>query len=180
MSVDSIIARNVFPTGKAYVMASAIENIDENDLEFQEAANYIDNALSSKGYIKKGNKEDADILITLSYGLGSPNKSYQTETQPGMIMPIYGIWMASPTRSQTVEVITYPATMIVEAYNLRDTNRKSPLWKTITKMAVFKPNIRAVLPYMVAASSIYYGVNTGQEIMVTIKDDDPNLLNIRK
>ena len=178
--VDSIVSHDASLNGKKYVIASSIKNIEVNDLEFQEVARYIEKALSSKGYRKVANAENADILIAIFYGVGAPEKSYQTQTQHGMIMPIGGVLMSSPSRTQTTVITTHLTTMIVQAYSLRDANRKSPIWKTTTKHTVNRPNLRSVLPYMVAASSDYFGRDTEKEIIVEINEDDLKVQNIRK
>lgn len=180
MAVDSIVARNVFSNGKTYVITSAMQNISDNDLEFQEIARYVDNALSSKGYIRTDNKEKANLLICLGYEIGAPEKSYQTHSTPGMIMPINGIWFASPGKTQTIEIKTYVTTLVLEAYDLKDPNRKSQLWKTTTKLSGGNTDLRAILPFMVAASSDYFGINTGKQINVRIQENDPRVLDIRK
>ena len=56
MTVDSIVARNASSKGKTYVITSTMQNISDNDLEFQEVTRYVDNALSSKGYVRTDNK----------------------------------------------------------------------------------------------------------------------------
>lgn len=180
MAVDSIVARNASLKGRTYVITSDMENISDNDLEFQEITRYVNNALSSKGYMRTDNKQTADLLICLRYGIGTPQKSYQTHTTPGMVMPIYGIWMSTPSKAQTIEITTYVATLVLEAYELKDLNRKSQLWKTTTKLTTYKPDLRAVLPFMVAASSDYFGINTEKQINITIREDDPKVQNIRK
>jgi hypothetical protein len=136
--------------------------------------------LSSKGYVRTDNKENADLLICLGYGIGTPEKSYQTHTTHGMAMPISGIWMSTPSKTQTIEITTYVTTLVLEAYDLKDLNRKSQLWKTTTKLIVYKPDLRSILPFMVAASSDYFGINTEKQINVTIREDDPRVLNVRK
>ncbi len=92
-------------------------------------------------------------------------------------MPIYGIWMSTPSKTQPIEITTYVTTLVLEAYDL---NRKSQLWKTTTKLTVYKPDLRSILPFMVAASSDYFGINTEKQINVTIREDDPRVLNVRK
>lgn len=180
MAVDSIVARNASSKGKTYVITSAMQNTSESDLEFQEVARYVDNALSSKGYVRTDNKENANLLICLGYGIGTPQKSYQTNTKHGMVMPIYGIWMSSPSTTTTIEITSYVATLVLEAYDPKDLNKKSQLWKTTTKLTTYKPDVRAILPFMVAASSDYFGINTEKQITVTIREDDPRVLNVRK
>ncbi len=181
MAVDSIAARNAPSKGKTYIIKSAMQNISDKDLEFQEVARYIENALSSKKYIRTDSKENADILIYLGYRMSAPQKSYHTYTNSGaMAMPIGGIWFAKLPTTQTIEITTFITTLILEAYDLKDPNGILQLWKTTTKLGGCSADLRAVLPSMVAASSDYFGTNTGKQISVTIQQDDPKLLNIRK
>lgn len=64
-----------------YVLLSGLKNIDNNDLQFKEYERYIDKALKKKGFIK-GNFENAEIAIFLSYGISDPQKNIETYSVP--------------------------------------------------------------------------------------------------
>jgi hypothetical protein len=158
-----------------------MDNINHNDLEFQEVARYVENALFTKGYTRTEYNENADLMIRLAYGMGAPVTSYQTYTTSGaMAMPIGGFWFATPPKTQTIKITSYLATLVLEAYDLTDINKQLQLWKTTTKLGVLNPDLRAALPLMVAASADYFGKNTGKQITITIHEDDPRIVNIRK
>ena len=50
LEIDSIAMSGVDLRGKSYVIASAMQEISDEDLRFKEIAQYVENALKMKGY----------------------------------------------------------------------------------------------------------------------------------
>ena len=75
VAVDSINNRQQIKD-KTFIIAAGNKDIKTNDLQFQEYACQLANALSHKGYkqVDHNNIEDAAIEIFLSYGVGDPQK----------------------------------------------------------------------------------------------------------
>lgn len=63
---------------KTYTLPSAMKNISSNDIQFKEFGTYVEKVLSKKGY-KRVNK-DADLLVRLAFGVGSPKVEVSTRT----------------------------------------------------------------------------------------------------
>ncbi len=181
VQVNSFAAPDVASKGKTFFIISAMQNISDNDLEFLSVARYIENGLSKKGYLRTDNIKSADILIRLGYGIGNPNTSSETVvTSHGYSYPVGWMWFTSPPQTQTVTKTTYMRNLIVEAYDLKDPNRKSQLWKTTGKSEGSSSDLHLILAYMIAATSEYFGTNTGKQMDLNISGRDPRVLDIWK
>lgn len=181
VTVQALAAPDAPSNDKSFFIVPGMQNLSENDLEFMEVSRYITNALSKKGYIRANSVKSAAILIRLSYGIGDPQTSSRTvEISPGYSYPVGWMWFTQPPQTQTVKETTYQRNLILEAYDLKDPNRKSQLWKTIVKSEGSYSDLNRILAYMIAASSEYFGTNTGRQIDLTIYGHDPRLLDIWK
>jgi|GEM_PF-1370019 hypothetical protein len=181
LTISSFAAPDAYSKGKVYYIASAIQNVIDDDLEFQEIAGYLENSLIQKGLIRTKNKKEADLLIRLGYGIGNPQTISETgETSGGYSYRVGSMWFTEPPQTQTVTYTSYMRTMIVEAYDLKDSNRKSQLWKTTIQSNGYLSDLRVILPYMIAGSMVEMGTNTGQQKTVTIGGHHPNIFYIFK
>ena len=186
--VDSLVARDADLKSKTYIIASAMQNVGDGDIQFKEFARFIENALSQKGYIRKNNKEGADLLISLAYWIGEPQTTTSTETYTsgvGYSYPVGWMWYTVPpqTRQETTTNTTYKETLVLEAYDLKDTSKRSQLWKTTLENVVYENangDLRLVLPYMIKAGMKYFGVDSGGKQYEWVEGRDPMILEIRK
>ena len=186
--VDSLVARDADLKSKTYIIASAMKNVGDGDIQFKEFARYVENALALKGYIRKNNKEGADLLISLAYWIGEPQTTTSTETYTsgvGYSYPVGWMWYTVPpqTRQETTTNTTYKETLVLEAYDLKDTSKHSQLWKTTLENVVYENDagdLRLVLPYMIKAGMKYFGVDSGEKKYEWVEGRDPMILEIRK
>ncbi|MCX5848374.1 MAG: hypothetical protein NTW65_02850 [Deltaproteobacteria bacterium] len=181
LTINSFAAPDAKSKGKVYYITSAIQNVTDDDLEFQEIAGYLENSLIQDGLIRTNNRKEADILIRLGYGIGSPKTTSETyTTSTGYSYPVGWMWFNVPPKTQTVTNTSYMRNMVVEAYDLKDPNRKSQLWKTTVQSEGSMSDLRVILPYMIAGSMVEMGTNTGQQKTVNISGHHPNLFLIFK
>lgn len=181
VKVSSLTAFDAPSKGKVYFIASAVQNIDINDLQFQEFAKYVENALSQKGYIRTEDQKKADTLIRMAYGIGEPQITTSTyTTSSGYSYPVGWMWFNVPPQSRTIQQTTYTRTLVLEAYDLKNPDRKGQLWKTTIKSEGGMSDLRIVLAYMIAASVDYIATNTGKQVDVKIRGNDARVLNIWK
>jgi len=181
VKVDAIADPGSLSKGKTYLVTSAMQGINDNDLQFKEFARYIANALSSKGFMRTDNPENADLLIRLAYGIGEPQTSSKTVvTSYGYSYPAGWMWFTVPPMTETVEKTEYTKTLVLEAYDLKNPKQQAQLWKTTAKTIGPQDDLRIMLAYVIAASAEYFGTNQGRQINVHINGDDPRVLDIWK
>ncbi|MBU1216376.1 PDZ domain-containing protein [bacterium] len=158
--------------GKMFI-TSAMKNVGDKDLEFIQAAKYIENALS-KAYTRVNKAEDADILIRVAYGIGSPQRNYDNVVvSHGYSYPVGWMWFTAPSQTKTVTTTSYHRNLIIEAYWLKDKLADTPIWKTIANSEGSSSDIHTVLPYMIAASYGYMGISSGRQMDVRFNTSIP-------
>ena len=81
VSVDSLAA-SVASTKKTYLLIPGNEGVSRNDLQFQEYENYLKRVLNGKGYIAASSRDEADVAIVLSYGIGDPQTHQYSYSLP--------------------------------------------------------------------------------------------------
>jgi hypothetical protein len=87
------------------------------------------------------------------------------------------------TRGYTV----YTRTAILEARKLNDNGEmgagegESPiLWNTFMHSVGESNDLRSVMPYMAVAATPYIATNSGQQVTVNVKRDDPAVMQLRQ
>lgn len=183
--VDTMVAPGFDIKAKTYIILSAMQNVNDDDLQFQEFARYIENALSQKGCIRKKNKEDVDLLISLAYWIGEPQTITSTQTHTtaiGYSYPVGWMWYTVPpqTRQETTRETLYKKTVVLEAYDPKNTVKRSQLWKTTLISTNNIGDLRFFLPYMITAGVPYFGVDSGVQKEIYVYGLDPMILEIRK
>lgn len=182
VEVDSLSDPGADLRGKTYIISSAMKGVSDNDLQFREFARYVANALSQKGYKRTDSKENADLLIRLAYGIGSPKTETSTNTYTtsgGYSYQVGWTWIHVPPTTETVTTssTTYARFLILEAY---DSKNHSQLWKTTLKSEGRVGDLRISLPYIITGGSPYFGTNTGQKLNVRAYVDDPAVIQIKE
>jgi len=182
------------PTGK---------NDPESDLQFMQFSNFIKKGLIQDGATIVNKLDDADIVVTLEYGISDPkeetiNYSVPVYGQTGVASgttnssfysngyvatttyaPSYGIVGVSNQQ----ETYTYYSKFLrLEAYDLnafRTTNKKVQVWKITVISAGSSGDLRKVFPVMVVASAPYFGKDTEHRISVYLSIDDPRIAEMK-
>jgi len=183
LGTDSVAAL----VAKKYYIASSLRDVFDSDLSFLEFAKYIENAIKAKAFRKNGavckynllrtvNKEEADFVLTLAYGIGNPSTSSQTQlTSNGYGYWIGSIWFSVPPKTQTTTITNYTRNLILEMHDA-----KIPSAPAIVKIAVtstgYSDDLRAVMPYMVAASMPWSLEGTSVQRNILIYGHDPSIL----
>jgi hypothetical protein len=181
LEIDSIALAGVDLRGKSYVISSAMQEISDEDLRFKEIAQYIENALKMKGYNRVDNKEKAEILIRLAYGIGNPQTTtYTTTTGSGYAYQVGWWWNIVPPTTETVKQTTYQRNLVLEAFDLKTKSDRLPqLWRTALSSEGRSSDMRTVLPHLIAASVDYFGTNTGRKMPTYIEPNDPRVDDIK-
>ena len=190
-----------------YVLLSGSDDVNLNDLQFQEYATYIKRAMNERGYVLDSSFENADVAVFLSYGIGDP-KDYQST----FAMPTYGqTGVSSSTTYGTVNTYgnygsysgttTYTPSYGVTGYIPITTNRTSyfrflkldavdieiykktketkKLWTTTVTSRGSSSDLRRVFPILVAAAKDHIGKNTGKQLKITLSENDSRVKSIK-
>ncbi len=185
----------------SYKIVSTDPEISEDDLEFQEAAEYIKTALSAKGMYEAPDAEHADMIIDLSYGVGEPQIDFKTYSQPvyattgggysTVVTPVVDSkgnvrYVTStvyhPPRVEMVgmEEKVVPITVYEKFIRLtsRDNTQvdesEGPVqaWSIYVKNKDESDDLRKYLPLMAAAAIEYVGENTETQQEIKVKEGD--------
>lgn len=179
VKVNGLAAPEAQGKGRVIYITSALRDINDEDLQFQEVARLIENALAEKGYVRSEHKEAADQLVRVAYGIGAPEKSTQTvTTSAGYSYPVGWMWFTVPPTTQTVESTTYQRTLIVESYDLRTPGKQPQLWKTTVTSEGSTGDLRRILPFLVVGSMDYFSVNTGQQVTSQVNGNSQRLWTV--
>jgi outer membrane murein-binding lipoprotein Lpp len=206
VNVDSI-SSEVATLKKSYVLLPGNKDTTVEDLQFKEFMTYVHRALTANGFVQANNLEKADIVIFLVYGIGNPQEhlySYSlpawgqtgvsSSTTSGTInmygnfgtysgtttyAPKYGI---TGYTSHVASYTTYFRYMLLDAYDLDIYRRKkklSQIWRTTVTSTGSSDDLRRVFPVLVAGSAEFLGANTGQNVRVILREEDPEVLEIK-
>lgn len=205
--IDAISDGSMSGSGSFYLV-SGNADMKENDLRFKEAAEYVATALEGKGYTRASDIAKADMLVELSFSVGEPKdvldvRHYpDTYWTPGLAymisIPVYdssGILIAyenrtvyRPPRSYTrweehIDTSTvYNKELTLTAYDNRlgaSISEPQQLWSVTVSNLDYSENLRAYLPYLIAAALPYIGEDTGSQVFMHLDRDDPQAEFIR-
>jgi hypothetical protein len=172
---------------KKYYIASSLRDVSDSDLGFLEFAKYIENAIKAKAFTKNGatckynllrtvNKEEADFVLTLAYGIGNPSTSSQTQlTSNGYGYWIGSIWFSTPAKTQTTTTTNYTRTLILEMHDAKKPSAPAIVKVTVTSTG-YSDDLRAVMPYMVATSMPWSLEGTSIQSILRIYGHSPSIL----
>jgi hypothetical protein len=206
VDIDSISSTET-ELKKRYILLSGLKNIEVGDLQFKEYAQYVERALTSKGFVKANNLEEANVAIFLAYGIGDPQKHVYSYS-----LPIWGqTGVSSSTTYGTINTFGSTATysgwttytpkygvtgfmpivgsyvthfrfLILDAVDLDEYKRSQKvvqLWQTIITSTGSSDDLRRVFPILVAASKPYIGTNTSRKVKIVLSENDVKVLEIK-
>jgi hypothetical protein len=192
---------------KSFILLPGNEGVNENDLQFKEYSRYVKYVLEKSG-LKEAEFGKADIAIFLSYGIGNPeeqsysysvpvygiegakssnltantyNSNGSTSTTNAEITtkPNFGI-IGYNSYSETIT--NYFRYIILDAIDLKSYQDKKEInkcWETTISSTGSSDDLRRVFPIMVAATQIYIGKNTGENITIDLHESDNDVQEIK-
>ena len=176
--------------GQKYFLAPADSKLS-GTLEFNSYSRHVEKALRARQLVRVSERETADLVIFLSYGIGAPKKqteSYSIPTfgQTGVNSAnTYGSVSSngniSATTTYTPTFGITGSTTSVNTYDIYDrwvrlsafqfqANEPKELWRTEVKSTGSTGDLRSVFPLMVFSSLRYIGTDTGKAIRVKMKE----------
>lgn len=207
VNVNSIVDPSIKDAGKNYVLTSGLPDREKDDLYFREFRRYFDHILQKKGYTKVTERTLADIEILFKFGISDGRTGLYTYSMP--IYDHVGgetITITEPandgsgkTKVTTIHIPgrfervgtsieTQSYTMFNRSAHLEarlinkagDTKRGSLLWQTNIHSIGESNDLRAIMPYLAAAAEPYLGVNSGEQRVITLKRQAPNVLELKR
>ena len=208
VNVNSITDANIPQTGNRYYMTNANDSNAASELYFQEFRTYFDYLLAKNGYTKVDDLKDADIEIRFHYGVSDGKTAIQHyswpiyETFGGDRVTITERITDSSGNTQTINRTVYIPPYVrqvgsaYEAQSYTYYNRylnlaafpaaaakgqatQTPLWNVNVYSVGESDDLRAIMPFLAAASAPYLGKNSGQQQSVTLGNDDPLVKELR-
>jgi len=202
VNVNAITDMKVPQHGNRYFMTNANDGNATSELYFQEFRTYFDHLLTKNGYTKVDDLKDADIEIRFHYGVSDGKTGIQHyswpiyETFGGDRVTITERITDSSGNTQTINRTVYIPPYVrqvgsaYEAQSYTYYNRYlnlaaypaaaekgqttlTPLWNVNVYSVGESDDLRAIMPYLAAASAPYLGKNSGQQQSVTIGADNP-------
>ncbi len=194
---------------QSYKIVSSNPEVNEEDLQFKEVAEYVKTSLSSKGLYEAPDLESADMVVDISYGIGEPQVDFKTYSTPvyaqvgggyrTVSSPVVGsdgkVRMVTTTiyipprkeiigmEEQIVPITTYEKFLRMTSRENQDADESEgpvQVWSIYVKNKDESEDLRKYLPLMAAASVDYVGENTEQQQEVKIKDTDESVAFIKE
>jgi hypothetical protein len=168
-----------------YHLAPADPRVDPNDPQFREYAAYAHRILQNRGFTP-ADTPSAEQFILLEYGVGMPSARLgfhrHTAYTPNPSCEVTGQDEKFQAVKDAYDVpadfhSVWPCHMAFLAYNadkLRQSQgrEKVQLWSTIATCSGRSPDLRQVMPALVAAAERYLGTDTRRARHVTIAHSD--------
>ncbi len=206
--VDAIAGGAVQSSDSFYLTSNDAEK-NATDINFEEASTYIKTVLEHKGFHNAQDLDSADTLIVVSYGIGDPQEVLVvrgSNSANSLLSPTYAIRreyddsggvVGDGTSTYLVEVpsqgsepaqdrlerkTVYEKYLKLEAFDNRlaaPSHERERLWSIGIANADQSEDIQEYLPYMLAAALPYIAKETGSQISVELKPNDPTIEFIR-
>jgi len=205
LRVDAISAPQA-QQGRIYCIVPANPDTSPKDLRFIEAARFVENALSERGYTRVEGSAGADVILALDAAIGKPENITRTSPQP-----VYAeeggyyrvarvrvtdkngrasyvrttVW--SPPYSRLIGTVDSSYTETIYEKRLALTafaNTDAPaedlpqLWSVVVLARDSGGDLRAVLPAMAVAAARYAESDTGGQVELRLKADEPEVLRV--
>src|SRR6266704_1283877 len=195
------------PQSATHIVMPMMKDVDSTDLQFQEARKYLVAALSKRGLREASSPQSADVAVFLAYGIGAPEAhSYAysmpvfgqtaggttsisaTTTGPGGTATTTGTVTTAPqfgivgSRTVAGQYTTYTRFVVVSAVDLsvyRSSQQIKETWRTVTVSSGSSGDLRLILPVLFAGAAPYLATNTGRAILLTLRDNDPRITEMR-
>jgi hypothetical protein len=177
------------------------------DLYFLEFRRYFDHVLQKQGFVLSESRDEADVEIQFHYGISDGRTGIQTYSWP--IYETFGGHTVTVTENVTDssgQMRTVQRTVYVPAYLQRVGNsyetrsytlynryaslaalpiQRAPdqpvatIWSVNIQSVGESNDLRAIMPYLAAASMPFMGRNSGQQQTVKLSHDDPIIVELR-
>lgn len=179
--------------GQRCLVLPAKADILPDDLQFREFSTQVSASLAQKGCTPAQGLEDADLAVLLNYGIGEP---VITEERNYVIYRPWGRWgrgipeytpvtttYVFNTCSLSLEARLVEKAIAPDGGTKKDGAFSAPkaedgaqlgkqVWKLSAAHAGQRVDLRTLFPWLLAAAKEYYGIDSGQNILVKVSEED--------
>lgn len=206
VTVDSICSSFAAEKNK-FVLIPANKDCEESNLQYMEFAAYTENTLTDIGFEKASSIDKANIAILLSYGISDP-KFYEytystpvwgqtgvsssntygsintygncaTYSQNTSYTPQYGIIGSTTHTGIGVSYVRHFILNGIDLEKYREEGKVHDLRRTTAISSGPSGDLRRVFPVLLGASKKYIASNTGQELNISLKETDQEVLGVK-
>ena len=194
----------------SYKILNKNPTVDDDSLRYKEAAGYVRTALSGKGLYEAPDNQNADLVVSIDYGVGPPQSRREVVSEPVYVTlpgqmrmervqvgtdrngnPVYQtMTVQDPPRTEFAGYREYFVTVTVyeKFLRLNATENKpaaegrppSEIWTVDITSEGESRDIRKALPILAAASIDYVGKDSLGQKTIRIKDTDKDVAFIKK
>ena len=173
--------RYSFPVGTPYALLLPPQGMVGQDFDRAKAEAMVKTALSVQGYYPVDRLEEAELVVTVEFGLSTGRVSFREK--PTINTPLIGpgelgyrnypgIIPVSETEIVPEMVQTKYITFSARDPQTMDDNGKpAEVWNLVVKVEDEGETLEKYMPVLLAASMKYLGTNTGKQIEIDITDD---------
>ncbi len=195
---------------KSFRVVSANPEMDEDDLRFQEAKQYVKTALSSKGLYEAPPGTEADMVVEVDFGMEEPRTKFYTVSEPvyatvggGTRTILVPVIDPTTKRVRYVPQVVYDppqrelvgfqdrvVTVTVYEKYIRITSRQTPeeagdhppreLWSVYVTNEDESDDIRKYVPLMVSAAMDSMDENTSSQKEIVLTQDDERVKFVKE
>lgn len=195
---------------QSFRVVSANPEMDEEDLRFQEAKQYVKTALSSKGMYEAPPGANADMVVEVDFGMEEPRTKFYTVSEPVYATVGGGTrTILVPVRDPTSGRVTYVpqvvydppqreligfqdrvVTVTVYEKYIRVTSRETPeesgdrppreLWSVYVTNEDESDDLRKYVPLMVSAAMDSMDENTSSQKEIVLSQNDERVTFVKK
>ena len=210
VNVNAITDMSSQPAGQRYVMTNANDSSAASELYFQEFRTYFDHLLSKNGYVRVDERKDADIVIRFHYGVSDGKTAIQHyswpiyETFGGERVTITERITDSGGNTQTINRTVYIPPVVRQVGSAHEAqsytyfnrylnlaafpantaddgkNAGTPLWNVNVHSVGESDDLRAIMPFLAAASAPFLGKNSGRQQSIALGYEDPLVIELSK
>lgn len=191
---------------RSYVIIPGDASVPITDLQFQEYAGYLVNALNSQGFTMADTVDAAEIVITLNYGIGDPVTTTTTGVLPVFGQtgtasstttgtattvgnrtninattannPSYGITGYVPTTRSETSFTRFVQVIAFDSDVYRQTEEIIQVWRTTIVSTGTSGDLRRVFPVLIAAGSTFLGEDSNQQQSINIRECDEAVIQV--
>jgi hypothetical protein len=162
--------------GQRCLVLPAGPDVSPDDLQFREFSAQAAASLAQRGCAPAQGLEDADLAILLGYGISEP---VIVEQHDYVAYRPWGRWSRRMPDyiPVTTTYIFHTGGLSLEARRVEKAAEAGAklgrqVWKVNAAHAGQRIDLRALFPWLLAAAGEYYGVDSGQALLVRVGEED--------